>query len=180
VLCSRPRLRRGGLVIAAALSASLVLGSTASGTPKDPKVKINDGCTMLVKKEIKKRFGSPVVLHDEPLGCSAVVGADATVASGGRIVAYQEYPNLDQLSARAAVEDRHAAEFLGEDPLEDVAGVGKYAYVNRAVGVIVVQASKKFAFSLLWQRGGVLTINDADLKKLVKLAKDIVARSPGS
>lgn len=166
------------MVVVGVLATSLVLGGIAAAKPKEPRVKINDGCTMLVKKQIKKAFGSPVVLHDEPLGCSAVVGADPAVAPGGRMVAYQEYPNLDQLSARAAVEDRHAAEFLGEDPLEDVPGVGKYAYVNRVVGVIVVQATKTFAFSLLWQRGGVLEINDADLKQLVKLAKDVVARSP--
>ena len=168
--------------VVACIAASLALGPAAAAAQKKPKVKIDKACTMLVEKKVAKAYGSPVVIASDsfggPLGCTASVGADPAVPPGGKLVAYQEYPNLDVFSAKDAVNDRRAAESLANDVIADVDGVGKLAYLNSTIGVIVVQASKKFAFSLLWQRAGSTGLSEADAKQLTALAKDVVARSP--
>jgi len=180
----RPRRTRQVLstLVIGCVAASLALGPSAAAAQKKPKVKIDKACTMLVEKKVSKAFGSPVVIASGsfggPLGCEAAVGADPAVPPGGKLIAYQEYPNFDVFDARNAVNDRRAAESLANDLIEDVDGVGKLAYLNRTIGVIVVQATKTYAFSLLWQRAGATELSDADAKKLVTLAKDVVARAP--
>jgi len=184
VLSSRRRRSRRitSTVVVGSLAVSLAFVAGAAAAQKKPKVKINKACTMLIEKKVAKAFGAPVVIASDsfggPLGCTASVGTDPAVPPGGRLVAYQEYPNLDIFDARNAVNDRRAAESLANDLIEDVDGIGKLAYLNRTIGVIVVQASKKYAFSLLWQRAGATGLSDADAKNLLDLAKDVVARSP--
>jgi hypothetical protein len=168
------------LVLVVALAASGA--ASAAKSKKAPRVRINHACSMVDPAKLGKAFGTPVDAQPSPMsaetGCDVKVGVDPKQPPGGALSVNQEYPNFDMVSARSAVEDRHATEFLAHDELEDITGVGKYAYLNHTIGVIVVQASKKLAFSLLWQRAGVTGITKADAKKLVALAKDIVARSP--
>ena len=82
-------------------------------------------------------------------------------------------------NALVAVEDKRALDNLSEYDLADADGIGKSAYFNNTTGSITVAADKKFAFTLTWREGGVDTeLTKATKKKLVKLAKNVVSRSP--
>ena len=92
-----------------------------------------------------------------------------------------EYPiyGLPIKNAFVAVDDKRALDALTEYDLDDANGVGKSAYFNNTTSSITVAADKKFAFTLTWREGGVDTpLTPAIKKKLVKLAKNTVSRSP--
>ena len=150
---------------------------------KGPKVVLNDACTLLWSKRIDKALGGPVVVMPGttfagPTGCVAAIGDDPAAAPGGTIQAYQEYPTLlsGLENARAALEDRRAGDSLSNDTVNDVDGVGIAAYFNDTKRAITVLATKKYTFTMQWERSGDVAIRASDRKALIALAKDAVAR----
>jgi hypothetical protein len=67
VLLWAVRARRAVPPIASA-SSPFVVGTTAAAEPKEPKIKINKACTMLVEKKITKAFWSPVAIVPDAYG----------------------------------------------------------------------------------------------------------------
>ena len=184
-------MRRVWVVIATFVTASaLQLGMTASAsspTRAKPRLKIDDPCSMLTRKQIGAKFGKPVVQGAPevdfagPYDCGYHVGNDFAVPPGGTFIAAQVYPSLFDStgSSRDAVDDLRAVDGAGGNELSDVNKLGRSAFVNYTTGTLVVDVSKKFAFSLSWRPAPADTpISDKDAKKLVALAKDIVDRAP--
>ena len=166
--------------------AAIAFAGTAAARSK-PRVKIDDPCSMLTTKQIGAKFGKPVVQGAPevdfagPYDCGYHVGSDFAVPPGGTFIAAQVYPSLFDStgSSRDAVDDLRAVDGAGGDELSDVDKLGRNAFVNYTTGTLVVDVSKKFAFSLSWRPAPTDTpISDKDAKRLVALAKDIVDRAP--
>jgi hypothetical protein len=142
---------------------------------------------MLTTKQIGAKFGKPVVQGAPevdfagPYDCGYHVGDDFTVPPGGTFIAAQVYPSIFDStgSSRNAVDDLRAVDGAAGNELSDVSKLGRNAFVNYTTGTLVVDVSKKFAFSLSWRPAPADTpLNDKDAKRLVALAKEIVKRAP--
>jgi hypothetical protein len=163
----------------------VMTGSIAmAGKPAGPTISRTDGCTILSTKQVEV-FGAPVVedpAHAPGLfDCNYHVGADSKIAPGGVFSSLVEYPiyGFAIKNALVAVGDKRALDNLSDYDLSDADGIGKTAYFNNTLGSLTVAADKKFAFTLTWREGGVDTeLTKPTKKKLVKLAKNVVSRSP--
>lgn len=171
------------IIVSAAIAVPAFAATTDAKKPKGPKVVIDDACSMIWPKRVEKALGGPVAILPEspvagPAACIATIGADPTVAPGGTLHAFTEFPTIFNSlpTARAVVEDRRAGDALSDDGLTDVDDVGLTGYFNRTKGTITVVVTKRFAFTLQWQRANAVVISDADRKQLTSLAKDVVAR----
>ena len=95
------------------------------------------------------------------------------------MAANQVYPFITgRSSAQAAIEDERAYSDLAGDAIKDVDNLGQAAYFNSTAGQLLVQATKKLVFSLGWVRAGATKTSAGDLKRLIKVAQGVVARSP--
>lgn len=171
------------LVALLALSTLVTAISAGEAVAKGPRVQRDKACTMVTTKQVEKAFGSPVadgVEQTVVLSCTYLVGTDPNTAPGGSFATQQLFPSILNTThtAKAAIEDSHAIDLLAEDDLHDV-DVGKSAYMNSTRGRLTVQATKKFAFIVVWsiasKEGPIGKKNE---KKLIRLAKDIVKRAP--
>ncbi len=178
-----PKLLGISTAVLVALTFSLS-PAVAAKTAKGPRVKLGDACTLLSASEIGRQFGKPVVvLPDTGLvgkfGCTAEVGVDHTQPPGGIVAANQVYPFITgRSSAQAAIEDERAYADLADDSIKDIDNLGQAAYFNSTVGQLVVQATKKLVFYLSWVGAGTAKTSAGDLKRLIKVAQGVVARSP--
>jgi hypothetical protein len=184
----RPRIRwlAAGLVavttLATVATAAMPVGAVVRAR-SGPKIKTGHACSILSAKQVAKALGSPTAVDPHqllPAFCTMSIGADPTRPPGGVFAVGQIFPSLfaSYADARAAVDDEHAVGGLAGDDLEDVS-VGKTAFIDHTSGKLVVEASKKFAFTLQWWPAPSGTkITRSDVKKLVKLAKLIVPRAP--
>ena len=178
-----PKLLGISTAVLVALAFSLS-PAVAAKTAKGPRVKLGDACTLLSASEIGRQFGKPVVvLPDTGLvgkfGCTAEVGVDHTQPPGGIVAANQVYPFITgRSSAQAAIEDERAYADLADDSIKDIDNLGQAAYFNSTVGQLVVQATKKLVFYLSWVGAGTAKTSAGDLKRLIKVAQGVVARSP--
>ena len=178
-----PKLLGISTAVLVALAFSLS-PAVAAKTSKGPRVKLGDACTLLSASEIGRQFGKPVVvLPDTGLvgkfGCTAEVGVDHTQPPGGIVAANQVYPFITgRSSAQAAIEDERAYADLADDSIKDIDNLGQAAYFNSTVGQLVVQATKKLVFYLSWVGAGATKTSAGDLKRLIKVAQGVVARSP--
>lgn len=182
----RPSTRRIVSVVVGLTLGTGVAGAAAGSTPAGgrPKGRIDHPCTLLDASKVAKAFGDPVadpVLDATYLACKYAVGDDPTQAPGGVVSAVQLFPRFAQAlpTAPKAFQDQHAVDVLSDFELADVSGLGRAAYMNLTTGALVVLANKKFEFIVAWQPGSVTTpVTKRDQKKLVSLAKQMVARSP--
>ena len=95
------------------------------------------------------------------------------------MAANQVYPFITgRSSAQAAIEDERAYADLADDSIKDIDNLGQAAYFNSTVGQLVVQATKKLVFYLSWVGAGTAKTSAGDLKRLIKVAQGVVARSP--
>ena len=178
-----PKLLGISTAVLVALTFSLS-PAVAAKAAKGPRVKLGNACTLLSASEIGRQFGKPVVvLPDTGLvgkfGCTAEVGVDHTQPPGGIVAANQVYPFITgRSSAQAAIEDERAYSDLAGDAIKDVDNLGQAAYFNSTVGQLVVQATKKLVFYLSWVGAGATKTSAGDLKRLIKVAQGVVARSP--
>lgn len=148
------------------------------------KLKLDDACSFVTEKEIGKAFGKPVELI--PIHFVGGYDCNWNVAggpemNGGRFQTYQLYPNfvVGLYSAHAAFVDERAIDSIANANLVDRYGIGKAAFVNYTEGHITVQASRKFAFTLLWvDANPTAELQERDVTKLVSLAKKVVRRAP--
>ena len=170
------------VTLAVAVTTGIAAG-TATAKSK-PKGKVDDPCTLLDASKVAKVFGGPVgdpVLDSTFVSCTFTVGSDPTQSPGGLVRIAQLFPHFGQAlpTATAAFQDQHAIDVLSNFELSDVNGLGRDAYMNLTNGTLVVLPNKKFEFSVAWQPASVSSqVTNQDQKKLVKLAKQIVARSP--
>ena len=178
-----PKLLGISTAVLVALTFSLS-PAVAAKAAKGPRVKLGNACTLLSASEIGRQFGKPVVvLPDTGLvgkfGCTAEVGVDHTQPPGGIVAANQVYPFITgRSSAQAAIEDERAYADLADDSIKDIDNLGQAAYFNSTVGQLVVQATKKLVFYLSWVGAGTAKTSAGDLKRLIKVAQGVVARSP--
>jgi hypothetical protein len=180
-------MRRWGMTAACILVlSSIVLAPAAAQTrngneqPVDPK----DACSMISAPRVGAAFGRPVVIDATAsvLGrsaCSAHVGVDPSVAPGGTMVAFEDYPTLLSSFSNAAdaYQDRHAIETLAANQLVDVNGVGTVAYYNKTLRTLSVQATKRFAFTVQWNPAGAAELSSHEFRQLKKVATGIVERA---
>lgn len=173
------------LILGFALAAAVVGTSAGSALAKaKPKGVIDDPCTLLDASKVEKVFGGPVadpVLDTTFISCAYAVGDDPTQEPGGTVNVVQLFPHFGQAlpNATDAFQDQHAIDVLSEYELADINGLGRDAYMNLTNGTLVVLATKKVEISVSWQPGSVTTpVTKSDQKKLVKLAKQAVARAP--
>ena len=158
--------------------------AVAAKAAKGPRVKLGNACTLLSASEIGRQFGKPVVVIPGTgvigkFGCTAEVGVDHTQPPGGIVAANQVYPFITgRSSAQAAIEDERAYSDLAGDTIKDVDNLGQAAYFNSTAGQLLVQATKKLVFSLGWVGAGATKTSAGDLKRLIKVAQGVVARSP--
>ena len=176
---------RARRILAGISVVAVAIGLTASAVAaKGPRIQRDKACTMVTKKQVQKAFGSPVadgVEQTVVLSCTFLVGTDPNAEPGGSFATQQLFPSILNTteSAKAAIEDSHAIDLLAEDDLRDVDGVGKSAYMNSTRGRLTVQATKKYAFVVVWSIASKEgPIGKANEKKLIRLAKDIVKRAP--
>jgi hypothetical protein len=154
----------------------------AAGSAGKAKGTLDEPCTYVTTAKIAKVYGADV---GEPvpsvyLLCDFVVGDDPA-APLGTLRVVQLFPHFAQTtpSAKVAFQDQHAFDTVSEFELADVFDVGKQAYLNLDRASLVVQATKKFMFSIEWRATTPETpLPKADQKKLKKLAKQIVKRAP--
>lgn len=177
--------RRALRTVAIAIGLAFVTVTTAAAAPaKAPRVTRDKPCTMLTTKQVAKAFGNPTaegVEQSVVLSCTWLVGTDPNALPGGSFATQQLFPSILNTthSAKGAIEDSHAIDLLAEDDLHDVDGVGRSAYMNSTRGRLNVQATKKFAFIVVWSPASKEgPIGKKNEKKLIRLAKDIVKRAP--
>ena len=172
-------------VIAGVLLSTYATMATASadlGARRTPNATVDNPCTLLAVKQVKKEFGGPVatpLFNKLFLSCKYAVGTDPT-QKGGTLVAVLLFPSFlsHTGTAKAAYEDQHAIDMLSNSVLTDVNGVGRSAYMNLTNGELVVLATKRFVFTLRWQPAPARPVNARDIKKLTALAKLVVPRFP--
>lgn len=179
-----PKLLGISTAVLVALTFSLS-PAVAAKAAQGPRVKLGNACTLLSASEIGRQFGKPVVVIPGTgiigkFGCSAEVGVDHTQPPGGIIASNQVYPFglSGRASAQAAFEDERAYSDLAGDAIKDVDNLGQAAYFNSTAGQLLVQATKKLVFSLGWVGAGATKTSAGDLKRLIKVAQGVVARSP--
>jgi len=180
---ARQASRRFGalLMLFALLSTGVAVAASPS---KGKRVQRDKACTMVTERQVEKAFGSPVAEGVEQtvvLSCTYLVGVDPNQPPGGSFATQQLFPSILNTTdtAKQAVADSHAIDLIAEDDLREVEGVGRRAYFNATHGRIVVQATKKFAFVLIWSPESVDgRITKKQEKQLIKLAKDVVKRAP--
>ncbi len=179
-----PKLLGISTAVLVALAFSLP-PAVAAKTAKGPRVKLGDACTLLSASEIGRQFGKPAVVIPGTgligkFGCTAEVGVDHTQPPGGIVTANQVYPFAlgGRASAQAAFEDERVYSDLAGDAIKDIDNLGQAAYFNSTTGQLLVQATKKLVFSLGWTRAGATKTSAGDLKRLIKVARSVVARSP--
>jgi hypothetical protein len=162
---------------------ALATPAGAAGTAKRQKGTLDDPCTYVTTSKVEKVFGSEVIETLPQLNyllCNFVVGNDPA-APLGTVRVVQLFPHFAQTTtnAKAAFQDQHAFDVVSEFELADVFKVGRQAYVNLTTGSLVVQATKKFMFSVEWRPITPTTsLPKKDQERLEKLAKQIVARAP--
>jgi hypothetical protein len=170
-----------GVALATGIAGATAGPASAKSTPKGT---IDDPCTLLDASKVGKVFGGPVaepVLDSVFVSCTFAVGEDPTQTPGGLVAVAQLFPHFGQAlpTAPSAFQDQHAIDVLSNFELIDVENLGRGAYMNLTNGTLVVLANKKFEFSVAWQPGSATThVTKKDQKKLVKLAKQAVARAP--
>jgi hypothetical protein len=173
------------LFLGLALAAGVVSATAGAAAAKTKKGVLDDPCTLLDAAKVEKVFGGPVaepVLDTTFISCAYAVGEDPTQEPGGTVNVVQLFPHFGQAlpNATDAFQDQHAIDVLSEYELADINGLGRDAYMNLTTGTLVVLANKKVEISVSWEPGSVKTsVTKADQKKLVKLAKQAVARAPG-
>ena len=147
------------------------------------KSTLDDPCTYITTAKIAKVYGADVgepTLNLPYLLCDFVIGDDPA-APVGTVRVVQLFPHFAQTTSKAkeAFQDQHAFDTVSEFELADVFDVGKQAYLNLDRASLVVQATKKFMFSVEWRPTTPETpLPKAEQKKLKKLAKQIVKRAP--
>ena len=167
------------------LVALSILAPPGGATRATGKAKgtLDEPCTYVTTSKIAKVYGADV---GEPvpsipyLLCDFVVGDDPA-APLGTLRVVQLYPHFAQTTrnAKVAFQDQHAFDTVSEFELADVFNVGKQAYQNLDRASLVVQATKKFMFSVEWRATTPETpLPEPEQKKLKKLAKQIVKRAP--
>ena len=167
-----------------ALAAGILSATAGSAAAKTKKGVLDDPCTLLDASKVEKVFGGPVaepVLDTIFVSCAYAVGEDPTQEPGGVVNVVQLFPRFGHAlpNATDAFQDQHAIDVLSEFELADVEGLGRDAYMNLTTGTLVVLATKKVQISVSWQPGSVKTeVTKSVQKKLVKLAKQAVARAP--
>ncbi len=173
------------VILGLALASGVVSATAGSAAAKSkPKGVLDDPCTLLDASKVAKVFGGPVAEPDLDtvfVSCAYAVGDDPTQEPGGTVNVVQLFPRFGQALSNAtdAFQDQHAIDVLSEFELADVEGLGRDAYMNLTSGTLVVLATKKVEISVSWQPGSVTTeVTKADQRKLVKLAKQAVARAP--
>ena len=171
---------------------SLLMTGTALAGKSGKRVIRDKACTMVTTRQVEKAFGGPVaegVENAVVLACTYIVGEDRTQAPGGEFATQQLFPSILNTTdtAKEAIEDARSIDVLAEHDLEDVDGVGRYAYYDATDGRIMVQATKKFAFVLNWTTPAPATpqpgqpegrLSKKHKKALIRLAKDVVKRAP--
>ncbi len=174
------------MALAVTASLALVISSAGAAAPgKEAKVKLNDACTFISVRDVGRQFGKPVTVVPGAgilgkYGCIATVGSDSAVAPGGIFYVEQVFPYAfsNRPNAGAALEDDRAYDASAGDDIKDVDGLGKAAYLDRTSRRLVVQATNKLVFSLRWDGAGTTKITAVVQKRLIKVARGIVTRSP--
>lgn len=173
------------VILGLGLATGVVTAAAGSAASKaKPKGVLDDPCTLLDASKVEKVFGGPVaepVLDTVFVSCAYAVGDDPTLAPGGTVNVVQLFPHFGQAlpNATDAFQDQHAIDVLSEFELADIEGLGRDAYMNLTTGTLVVLATKKVEISVSWLPGSVKTpVTKSTQKKLVKLAKQAVARAP--
>ena len=170
------------VALVVALPTHATPGGAALATGK-AKGTLDEPCTYVTTAKIAKVYGANVgdpVPSIPYLLCDFVVGDDPT-APLGTLRVVQLFPHFAQTTpnAKVAFQDQHAFDTVSEFELADVFDVGKQAYLNLDRASVVVQATKKFMFSVEWRATTPETpLPSAEQKRLKQLAKQIVARAP--
>lgn len=181
--------RRGVLVLG--LISAVVLSTSASATVRDakaPRFNQKDACSLPTTKDIKRLFGGAVtVLSSEPNPKTICLFGVAPEGDrpGGELWSVVDWRRGDDRPSRDAYDAVARAvdpDIAGGLTVEELAGLGKQAYLYPNDGSLFVVVNKDFAFHLFWDPNDdsqqpVSSGTAKDTRALLDLARTIVKRA---
>jgi len=185
-MSNHSRLTPVARAVAIAIVAAVVWSTVPASGARTDRLTPGDACKMVPLADVRKAFGSPVVEYpwSDVLGefdCHSIVAGGLAAPTGGEFMTVQLFPGLPLGfdKAREVFEDQRAIDVLSEAEVVDLDGVGSKAFVNHTGGSVLVMASRKYVFRLVWVDAAPdAGLTRQDEKKLISLARKVVARAP--